>query len=68
MFSHEEHIIMEKDFFTNLTNPNDVSPGQCYAPIIQGKPDKNKKKHFLVGEDPPRNWQQVPCDAACPNN
>ncbi len=51
---------------TVLNNPNDPSPGLCYAPV-----DKNKnvilkmKKHFKVGIDPPRGWLQVPCETGC---
>lgn len=48
-----------------LTNPNDDSPGQCYAPVEKGSVNKAKKKHIPEGKTQPRGWVMVQCDASC---
>jgi hypothetical protein len=53
------------DLPTSLNNPNDVSHGQCYAPLENGAVNKQKKKHIPEGKDAPSGWKQVACDAGC---
>lgn len=48
-----------------LTNPNDPSPGVCYAPVEKGVPNIKKKRHIKVGKDAPQGWIQVPCSKEC---
>lgn len=58
---------MKDNTNTRLTNPNDQSSGQCWAPVEKGTVNILKKKHYKVGEDPPRGWVQAPCSIECPN-
>lgn len=55
----------KSDISTNLTNPNDPSPGQCYAPVENGVANKQKKRHIPKGENQPLGWVQVSCDNHC---
>ena len=55
----------DKGSVTSLGTPNDPSPGVCYAPVENGKPNKAKKEHIMEGVDPPKGWKQVQCTTDC---
>lgn len=50
---------------TVLHNPNDLSHGQCFAPVEKGHVNESKKKHIKARDDAPKGWVQVPCSKNC---
>ena len=49
---------------TSLSDPHDEEQGQCYAPVENGNPVRERKKHIEDDNIPP-GWVQVECDIGC---
>lgn len=59
---------MDKNKHSDLSNPNDDSHGQCYAPEEKGRVNISKKIHIPEGGEIPKGWVEVECDCYLKNN
>jgi len=55
----------KKKSSTELSNSNDDSRGQCYAPVEGGHVNKAKKQHIPEGKSSPPGWKEVECGISC---